>query len=305
MRLFSERQTDSENLSFSAICLSLVGVVSCLSSFFPLLSLFAVLFLPLVGAVESYCCKPRYIVAFALGAGIIGPLLGAYSVDNVLFFVLPSVYAGLSYGYGLRKGMGDEILVFVSSLVETILFFASVAFIYAVYGIDMRKAVFSLLGKDDEAAYAIFPLFGFAYSLCQAGISHLIIYNLGSRMSMQMQKGLDISSFEDGFAILMLSACFGIAYLDISAAYLCFGLGAYFAFYSLRRIVKGRWLIATAIALCAIAMLASAYLYSRLPENAGMISFALFLLPLPALSLASKLIDLAKKPAKGHHDDEK
>lgn len=302
MRLLSERQTDSENLSFSAICLSLVGVVSCLSSFFPLLSLFAVLFLPLVGAVESFCCKRRYIVAFALGAGIIGPLLGAYSVDNVLFFVLPSVYAGLAYGYGLRKGVGEEMLVFVSALVETILFFASIAFIYAVYGIDMRKAIFSLIGKDEPSAYAIFPLFGFAYSLCQAGISHLIVYNLGARMSMQPRAGIDVSAYEDGFALLMLSSCFGLAYLDLSLAYLGFGFGAYFALYSLQRIVKGRWLIASSIALCAMMMLASAYLFSRLPENAGMISFALFLLPLPLLSLASKLINLAKKPAKGHHD---
>lgn len=285
MAIFTPRKTPAENVAYAALTLALFALASLAIAYLPLFGLLLCLALPLFSSALSFLCQGKYVLAFGVAATILCPLIGIADWQSVIFFLLPALYCGLIFGYGMRLRLGTAITVFLSALLETLLLYLSLYIIKGIYGLDMVVSLADLLSLDHQKALTFFPLFAFAYCLGQVGISNIFLLANQSRLKLPTHQGDEFHNLVLLIGMVSLLLSFSLPFASIPAAYLFLGFGLYLSLYGFPTIIKGRvrrWLaLGSAITLA----LASAGLYQYYPALSKPLVLALPFLSLTIFGL--------------------
>ena len=260
------------------LTLALFALASLAIAYLPLFGLLLCLALPLFSSALSFLCQGKYVLAFGVAATILCPLIGIADWQSVIFFLLPALYCGLIFGYGMRLRLGTAITVFLSALLETLLLYLSLFIIKGIYGLDMVVSLADLLSLDHQKALTFFPLFAFAYCLGQVGISNLFLLANQSRLRLPSHRGEEFHNLIMVSAALSLLLALTLPFVSIPLAYLFLGFGLFLSLYGFPPIIKSKargWLaLGTAIAL---ALLSSAIYHSYPPLSKPLVFAAPFL----------------------------
>lgn len=287
MKFFRPRETPVENLTFLAMMVAFDAIISIIAALLPLSALFVMLLAPFTSAVVSLFCKKRYIPLYLFAA--IGICIGVTAWDflNTLFYMIPSLVAGMVYGLLWRAKVPATLNIFGVALVSLIFFYLSLILIKALLDRDMVQVLLTFIGRGgDEVAAIVFPMFVFGYSVAQTALMHAFMVFELRRLGFEENDESIMKRWYPWLAFAFLVASFILAFFFAKTAYFLFGLGIYWAvcsFVSLFPKVHPI-LIVTMVLIAFGAVLLFAGLHSRMPPNTSLLLFAL---PLALLSLVA------------------
>ena len=178
MKMFSKRETLTENIALMAL-MSAINIIICvLLAFLNVFSIFLILVLPLISALVEIYCKDRYylIYAFAsLGLSLIATL---WNIETTIFYLVPSLFTGYLFGLLAKKNIPSIYSILLTSLVQMGLTMGEIPlinFIFDVNIINTFKTFFKL--NESTNVDVIIPSFIFTISLIEMSLSYLIISN--------------------------------------------------------------------------------------------------------------------------------
>ncbi len=229
MKIFTKRETLTENIALMALIAAINIIICVASAFFSVASIFLILVLPLLSALVEIYCKDRYypIYAFAsLGLALVATL---WNIETTLFYLLPSLLTGYLFGLLSKKNIPPIYSILFTSLVQMSITIVEIPLINFLFDVDIVNT-FKVFFKLDNSANIdiIVPSFIFVISLIEMSLSYLII-------SSELTK-LKIEEVEnDNFDIvtsssLIVSAVFSLtsSLFSLELAYLFFLIELYF-----------------------------------------------------------------------------
>ena len=234
MKVFSKKETPTQNLAFCAIIAAFDGILSLISALLPISSFFLMMVAPLLAALVSYFCQKRYYAIYFFGALGVSIAVSAWNFENTIFYLLPSLCAGLLYGFLLRRKSNVALMNFAVSMVQYVFFLLSLLLVKAIYEVDMREVIRSLFGlQSSDLLNDAFSLFALAYSFAVTGLAHLFFALQATHI------GIEYSDEEKlpwvyaviGFSLSALSI--GFAFIYAKVAYFFLGCSFYWGFAAL------------------------------------------------------------------------
>lgn len=298
MKFMRKRITASENIAFMGVSAGVVVVVSLLSTFLPLSSLFVVLFLPLICALTTYFCEDKYLPFYILGSIGVSLICTAFNLTSTIFDVIPAVIIGSLFGFFLKKNIPYSNSILILALLKVGLNYLMLLLLKGIYGIDFIETIIKLFGLGEkEIVYQLVPALMFAYALIQIAISFFIIAIAAADfVSIPNNTKLDIIS--SLLSLILLSLSFGLGFISIPSAYFLGGIGIYLSLAGSQAIFKKNpwWIYLILAFLIIVSFYLSAFFYSKIDKN---ISPLLFLSFFVSLSLCSCISSLLFKEPKG------
>ena len=231
MKFFSPRVTPAQNLAFCAFMAGFDALLCLLGALLPLSSILLMLVVPLLSSAVSLFCKNRYIPIYIFGAIGVSLALSAWNIMNTVFYLIPGLLVGVTYGLFWKLKTPATLNIFAVSLLSTLLFYSSIFLLGALFdGVDMINVLLAFIGRGNEPiSRQIFPLFAFGYSLAQIVITHIfVVFELG-KMGIEEVSEKDHKAHPLVLAIAFLNLSIVFAFLYVPAAYLLLGLGLYWA----------------------------------------------------------------------------
>lgn len=297
MAFFRKKETPAQNLAFCALMASFDALLSLLGALLPLSSLFLMVLAPLISSFVGYFCKKRYHALYIFAALGVSIAVSAWDFQNTLFYLLPSLFSGIIYGYFLERKSPTSLSLFFVALVQFFFFFLSYYLVRWIYQIDMVEKILAVFGKPlSELSFCAFLLLGLGYSFAGAAISHLVFSLIAPKIGISAVVDARLS-----FLPSLLGLCFG----GISLACLFFlpPLGYFFfglsLFWSLTSFIDFapdlKWHhLALLGGLMFVSLMLFAFLYSKFDKLISMGFLALFPLSVSASSLIEVLLGMKK-----------
>ena len=230
MKIFSNRETLLENMTLMGIMASINIIVALLAAFFPVISLFLVLILPLSSALVEVYCKDRYFPIYAFATMGLSIVVTIWNMETTIFYIFPSILTGYIFGLMSKKNIPSIYSIILASIVQagvTIAFIPLINFVFDVDIVMTFKTFFKL--ANSSAVDDIVPAFIFAVSLIQIVLSYIIVLN-------EIKKFGVVQKEEPKFRFIYQLLCIGFALLIIpfgffysKASYLFLMLSIYFA----------------------------------------------------------------------------
>ena len=234
MKVFTKKETPAQNLAFCAIVAGFDGILSCISALLPISSFFLMMVVPLLSSVVAYFCKKRYYVIYFFGALGVSIALSAWDFSNTIFYLLPSLCAGLAYGFLLRRKTSVVLTNFVVSMVQYCFFVLSLWLVKAIYEIDMRETLGNLFGiSNKDLLNNAFPLLSLFYSFAVTGFSHLFFSLQSSHLNLEYNDPSSFRWLAPGIAFLCSGLGLGLSFVYPKLAYFFLGCSFYWGFASL------------------------------------------------------------------------
>ena len=293
MRLFTPRHTPSENIAFLALMSAVNALVSVLISFVPLSDIVVLLFLPLASALVGELCEGRYLPVYLFASMGVSIATTAYDFQATLFYVIPAILSGTLYGFLHKKKAPTPYVVFGVSLLQLALNYLSLPLIKAIYQSDLIAFFLQVFQLSNRTyIHDIIPLFLFAYSLAATALSHFLIQGFFNRFKAEENVTLKWPLSYPIIGICGVFAAFGLAFLQVSVAYLFLGIALYFSAWSIA-LLKTRfpWGIYLGYALLTgLSFFLFALLYRQFPADSGLILLGLFLLAFDTPTLLGRLL---------------
>ncbi|MDY6430610.1 MAG: hypothetical protein SPL00_02355 [Bacilli bacterium] len=281
MQIFRKREKPIENLTLIALIIALQAIFSIFTAVFsdvvviPLLILITV---PISSVLISVNCSPRYYAVYLIASIGLNVAVSCYNLSNTIFYIIPSILVGFVYGVFLNFKIPTSLNIFFSSIVELLLWIASLYLIKAIYEIDFQNVVLSLIKKNNVYGTNIFLLIGFGVSLLQVALINVFIIVQSKYLSLSFIEEFKIQRFYWGFAAVFasLSFIFGLFYLPL--AYLFLGFGIYWALYCLKELVFNRHSVIILFLLISICggILIFAFTYSNLSKEKSFLLINIF-----------------------------
>ncbi len=298
MKFMRKRTTQSENIAFMGVSAGVVVVVSLLSTFLPLSSLFVVLFLPLVCALTTYFCEDKYLPFYILGSIGVSLICTAFNLTSTIFDVIPAVIIGSLFGFFLKKNIPCSFSILILALLKVGLNYLMLLLLKGIYGIDFIETIIKLFELEEkEIVYQLVPALMFAYALIQIAISFFIIAVAAADfVSIPNNAKLDVIS--SSLSLILLGLSFGFGFVSIPFAYFLGGIGIYLSLAGSQTIFKKNpwWIYLILVFLIIVSFYLSAFFYSKIDKS---ISPLLFLSFFVSLSLCSCISSLLFKEPKG------
>ena len=231
MKFFSPRQTPTQNITFIALMAGFDAILCLIGALVPLSSIFLMLLVPLVSAAVALFCQGRYLAIYILGAIGVSLAFSAWNIMNTLFYLIPGLLVGVTYGLLWKLKLPTSINVFLVTLLAFLLFYASIYLMKLLFdGVDMVNVLLTFVGRGNDAiSRQIFPLFAFAYSLAQIVITHIFVTYELERMGIEEIEGGKLVPYYPLLGIALLGAAIGIGFAYVPLAYFFLGLGVYWA----------------------------------------------------------------------------
>lgn len=293
MVFFSERKTKNENIAFISIMAAVNVLLSVLSSFLPLGSLFAMLFLPLVSALTALLCKGRYVIIYAIAALGLSFAVTAYNFEGTLFYTLPSLVSGLLIGYLSKKGLPLSLLVFLTSFAYMGLVYCALPLIDFLYGLNPVTLLYQLTGiADNSLSDALTPAVIFVYSLLATGIASFVISLEFEKFKAAFAPESRVYFLFPAIAILFFGlSIIGAFYLP-SLCYISLVISLYAGLMSLMPIValKSKWVWGLFVVLLFASLFLMAGLYSSFPSETALAAFGFYFLSAAIAGMVSAII---------------
>ena len=302
MKFFSVRETPAQNITFIALMAGFDAILCLVGAFVPLSSIFLMLLVPLVSSAVALFCQGRYVPIYVLGAIGVSLAFSAWNIMNTVFYLIPGLLVGVTYGLLWKLKLPTSINVFAVSLLSFVLFYASISLMYVLFdGVDMINVLLTLIGRGNEPfSRQIFPLFAFTYSLAQIIITHIfVVYEL-QRMGIEEVEGGRLVPYYPLVAIAFLGLGLGLGFVYLPVAYFLLGLGIYWACVCILDFhprIHPASIVMLVLTLGA-SFLAFAALYAKMPGGTGILLMSIPFMG-AALSSACNRLLLRMRDKKG------
>ena len=284
MKFFRQRIRPVENLTFVAMVVAFDAILSLIAALLPLSAIFIMLIAPLGAAAVSIFCKKRYIVIYLLAAIGISIAVTAWEIMTALFYMIPALVTGITYGLLKRVRVPDTLNICLLALLSFAFFYLSILLIRGLLGVDMVEFLLNLIRRSgDEVARIIFPLFILGYSFAQVGIVHAFLSYELKRLGIAQEPLFTLEKWSPLISATFLILAFTLGFFPAKTAYFMFGLGIYWSICSIENLFpKPHPLtILCLILVPVIGILTFASLYRYMPNQSG-----LLVLSIPVLLLS-------------------
>ena len=297
MKVFVKKETPVQNLAFCAIIAGFDGILSLIGALLPLSAFFLMMLAPLLAAMVGYFCKKRYYAVYLFGAMGVSLAVSAWSFENTLFYMLPSLCSGTLYGFLLRCKVNAPGVNFLVAMVQYSFFWISLLLIKAIYEIDMREMVCSLFSlKVTDLVYDSFALFALAYSFAVTGFSHLFFALQASRLGIAYAEDDKIVDYYPIFTLIFSFLTILLMLLYKKLGYFFLGCSFYWGFASfLSRFPKPHWSLYLGLGLCTFsAIICTALAFTNATVYDAMLSLVAFPIALMVASLLDVILGKKK-----------
>lgn len=302
MQLFRERTRPAEIISVMALLSGIVALFALVSGFFPFLTPFLMVIVPLAPAFVALVCPLKFLPLFLLTS--FGASLGVafFDFQALLFYLLPSLCVGALYGLLQKKNVSAILNLFLNGVLSTILLLGTLATSKGIYGLsfyDLFVALFPLMNPN--YAPDIFLLFCFTYGLAETLLIYLFAKVVFSKFHLPTNEEIHplwLPYLCGGISLVLGVPCY---FFFLPGSYLCLGFVIFWSVVAFVEEVpyQRSWLWAIQVVLLFVSILLFALLYTKLLEDRGLllssIPFILSFLPnalnasLPRLCVKNKI----------------
>lgn len=176
--MFKEKNTLIENMAFMGIIASINVICCVLAAFFPIASIFILIFLPFFSAVVSLICKWRYYPIYLFAT--IGVALGVtfWNTQYTIFNLIPSLITGFLFGLSFKKHLSGTYALLFTSIVQCGIAYALIPIINGIYSCDIINQFLTFFKLNNKAnIYVIVPSFIYLLGLIQMTFSYIVLNN--------------------------------------------------------------------------------------------------------------------------------
>ncbi len=288
MKIFSKRETLTENIALMALMSALNIIISVLLALLNVFSIFLILVLPLISTLVEIYCKDRYypIYAFAsLGLALVATL---WNIETTLFYLIPSLITGYLFGLLSKKNIPSIYSILITSLVKMGLTMAQIPlvnFIFDVNVIETFKVFFKL--EESTNIDVIVPSFIFVISLCEMSLTYLIISNELKKLNIREMENENIVYIDD--IALIVSSTFSMicSLFSLETGYIFLMISFYFSIFAIGRNIFFKNVIP--LILMGLAIVANVLIYA-LTNGSSSIASNLIMLNIAPISIG--IIDI-------------
>ena len=298
MKAFSKKETPVQNLAFCAIIAAFDGILSLISALLPISAFFLMMIAPLLAALVAYFCKKRYYALYLFGAMGVSIAVSAWNFENTIFYLLPSLCAGLVYGFLLRRKSNVALMNFTVAMVQYVFFLLSLLLVKAIYEVDMREVIRSLFGlKSSDLLYDAFPLFALAYSFAVTGFSHLFFSLQAPHIGIEYSEEVRFAWLYPTLTVALSGLCIGFAFIYAKMAYFFLGCAFYWGFAALLTCFpKPHWSAFVTLGVCVFAsILGFSICYGSLAKSQALLFSVLFAASMGLASFSDVLLGKKNK----------
>lgn len=176
MKLFTKKEKLLDNIVYMSVMAAINVVFTLLTTLSPVLVVLIVFVLPLTSTVVTLYCKKRYFPIYAFATVLLCCLVTIWNISDTLFYVIPSIISGFIFGILILKKIHSTLIIFISSIIQTLLTLLSIPVIKFLLNVDIID-VFASLFNLANYVYLDFITYSFIYflSLTQISLSFIII----------------------------------------------------------------------------------------------------------------------------------
>ncbi len=167
------KKPDIKQLTFIALMCALSIIIIYLGKFIGGIELISMLILPLVASLVFIKVDYKYAFIYLIATS----LLSLLDIQTCLFLTIPSLIYGLTFGVLIKKYFHGYNVVFLTSIVLTILEIGSTFLIKAIYQVDLIVTFANILKIQELEFNSLYFLFLYVLSLISSSLSYIIITN--------------------------------------------------------------------------------------------------------------------------------
>ena len=254
---------------------------------------------PLLASLVAYFCKKRYYAVYFFAALGVSLAVSSWNYQNTIFYLLPSLCAGLAYGFLLRLKAPFPLTNFAVALIQYAFFILSFYIVKAICEVDMRdvlKNIFSL--KDSSLLESAFPLLGLAYSFALTGLSHLFFSLQAKQFGIETKEDSKFPWLYPSLSLTFVSLTFAFGFAIPKIAYFFLGLTFYMAFAAfLSRFPFSHWLGWVSLGITVFASIIGFSLcYPKLESEQGLLFLSFFPSSVSIATFVDVLLGKKNKP---------
>ena len=301
MKIFSPRESSTQNIAYISIMAAIDVVFSLFAAFFPFGAIFLMLLLPLPSAVAAYYCKNRYIPVYLLAAIGLSIVVTVWDFQNTLFYAIPAICSGTLYGFLKQKRLTTAENIFATGLLNMGLTYLSLLLINAIYSVDMINFLLTIITVQDSPLMPmIMPAAIMTYGLVQEAIVNIIMQVI--------MESVPASDKPSGEIHKLLYPIFGLlsgigaliaSFFSVEVAY-CFLISLFFWLpYSLFYVFpfKKKWIYAPLIFSFILGLSFFYIFYGSVPKGYGLLLLGCPVMALELFALIVRAILFMKRPA--------
>ncbi len=234
-----KRETPLQNIAFIAMMAAINGVFSIILSFILGSAIAAALILPCVNALAIYVLKPKWIAVYCVSALAIPLIVTCYDLTTTLFYIIPSISAGLIYGALNKFKCPVALTILACSLWTLGTTYLSFYLIGIIYEVDMINSLMLALGKGGSSfAASLFPSLMFAVSWGSISINHLVMYFIHEKLGFET-KTYSFEKFLYPILVIVFSdLSLVLAFHSTTLTYLFFSLSLFFTLFTVPTLLK-------------------------------------------------------------------
>lgn len=141
----------THQLVLGSIMAAINVIFALISSYIFAFSLLVMLFLPLASIVVALNVDLKYYPVYLIGTLLLSLVLNFANFDNTLFFLLPVLMSGLTFGLLIKHKVSDVFIILIVSLVNLTTLFITIPIINLIYDINFLEVFASFIGFNDLA----------------------------------------------------------------------------------------------------------------------------------------------------------
>ncbi len=215
---------DTKQLTFSSLMCALSLIIIYLTKFIGGFEIISMLILPLVASLVFIKVDYKYAFIYLVALS----LLSLFDLQTCLFLTIPSVIYGLTFGLLIKKYFHGYNVVFLTSIVLTLLEIGSTFLIKAIYNVDLIKTFATILKIEELEFNSLYFLFLYVISLISSSLSYIIITNELKKIDYEFNEKKN--QFLPIFLLNIVLVCSTIAFYFINTLvfYLLLGVTSFY-----------------------------------------------------------------------------
>lgn len=234
-----QKETATQNLTYISIMSAINAILALMALYFPAVSIFLILVMPLITTFTVNYCKSKYLYIYYLSSIFLSALATYSSLDMTIFTLLPSLITGTLFGILINKKIHGIYICFLSILSHFIFSLITIPIIKAIYEVDLFVMFTSLLKiETKDISLLVFLPFLYVLSLCQTTFSFMIVTSEISKFkklrSFEVKNTFPISLCAISFMVLSVVFIFILPNL----VYLCFAFSITFSMIIIMKLIS-------------------------------------------------------------------
>ena len=138
--------TRTHQLVLGSIMAAINVLFAILSSYVFAFSLLIMLFLPLASVIVALNIDLKFYPVYFLGTMFLALILNFANIENTLFFLLPILASGLTFGLLIKHNIPDILILVIVSCVNLTTLLITIPIINLIYSINFLDTFASFIG---------------------------------------------------------------------------------------------------------------------------------------------------------------